>query len=157
MPRWCELSIPLDEPHASLWYAVLRWNGSRDGWRLYWAGHVAVRYPVVVSCTGQTLAGKNRYPVSTSYKSDRNYYLTNGHYIIGVYKSYYLAPLNWFPEGAVLSRWSIQSTRTITNTTSYNSLASKCILANYVILSVTLYITGIISFFILYQHCETSK
>ena len=39
-----------------------------------------------------TLVRESRYPVATSYKSvtnDRNYYLINGHYILGMYKSNY--------------------------------------------------------------------
>ena len=53
---------------------------------------VAACYPVVVLRIGQTLPRESRYPVATGYKSvtnDQNYYLTNGHYIIGIYKGNY--------------------------------------------------------------------
>ena len=90
--------------------AVLRWNGSSDG-QMSILRDVGAGCPVVVLWTGQTQVHESRYPVATSCKSatnDRNYYITNGHYIIGMHKVIIkrLTPLNWFSEGAVLSRWS---------------------------------------------------
>ena len=101
MPRWCELSKPRDglmQACDEFRCAVLRWIGSSDG-QISILRDVGAGCPVVVLRTGQTQEHESRYPVSTSYKSatnDRNYYITNGHYIIGMHKVIikHLTPLN---------------------------------------------------------------